>query len=101
MKNLIYRYQIQKNIFKEKLSSTDLLNISLKNSSNPISKNINVWMNHNFETILTYMKPYFNYPSMFKKNYRKKLSAKIQTLLHYNSIPPNNELERVNTLKDY
>ena len=30
MKNLIYRYQIQKNIFKEKLSSTDLLNISLK-----------------------------------------------------------------------
>ena len=48
-----------------------------------------------------FMKPYFNYPSMFKKNYRKKLSAKIQTLLHYNSIPPNNELERVNTLKDY
>ena len=64
MKNLIYRYQIQKNIFKEKLSSTDLLNISLKNSSNPISKNINVWMNHNFETILTYMKPYFTYQDM-------------------------------------
>lgn len=44
-----------------------------------------------------FMKPYYDFPLMFKKE--KKLNKYIKKLLHFNSIPPKNELERVNTLK--
>ena len=45
-----------------------------------------------------FMKPYFNYPAMLGKKYKKKMNKKIQKILHYNSMPPISELERINTL---
>lgn len=45
-----------------------------------------------------FMKPYFNFPEMLGKKFKKKINHKLQKLLHYNSIPPTSELDRVNTL---
>ena len=45
-----------------------------------------------------FMKPYFNFPDMLGKKYKEKINPKLQKILHYNSIPPVSELERVNTL---
>ena len=44
-----------------------------------------------------FMKPYYDFPNMFKKNC--KLSKNLKKLLHFNSVPPKNELERTNTLQ--
>ena len=44
-----------------------------------------------------FMKPYYDFPNMFKKS--SKLSKHLKKLLHFNSIPPKNELERTYTLK--
>ena len=45
-----------------------------------------------------FMKPYFDFPKMMGKKFTNKISKPIQRLLHYNSIPPVNELERSNTV---
>ena len=43
-----------------------------------------------------FMKPYYDFPSMFKNN--NKLDKKIKKLLHFNSTPPKSELKQTNTL---
>jgi Protein involved in biosynthesis of mitomycin antibiotics/polyketide fumonisin len=45
-----------------------------------------------------FIKPYYRYTEMLGKNFKKKISYKLQKLFHYHSIPPINELERVKTL---
>ena len=45
-----------------------------------------------------FMKPYFDFPKMMGKKFAKKISKPIQKLLHYNSVPPINELKRTNTI---
>ena len=44
------------------------------------------------------MKPYFNFPKMMGKKFASKVPKPVRKLLHYNSIPPVNELERTNTV---
>ena len=44
------------------------------------------------------MKPYFDFPKMMGKKFSGKISKPIKKLLHYNSIPPINELIRSNTI---
>ncbi len=45
-----------------------------------------------------FMKPYFDYPKMVGQEYGEKLSARTKKLLHFNSVPPLNEDERLSTL---
>jgi len=45
-----------------------------------------------------FMKPYFDFPKMMGKKFSRKISKPIKKLLHYNSIPPINELIRSNTI---
>jgi ectoine hydroxylase-related dioxygenase (phytanoyl-CoA dioxygenase family) len=44
-----------------------------------------------------FMKPYYDFPTMFKKN--KRLDKNMKKLLHFNSIPPKNEMQGTRTLK--
>lgn len=44
-----------------------------------------------------HVKPYFDYPKMFEKN-ESLLGSETKKLLHFNSSPPIDENERVNTL---
>ena len=44
------------------------------------------------------MKPYFDFPTMMSKKY-KNIDKKIKKILHFNSIPPENELKGVYTLQ--
>ena len=46
-----------------------------------------------------FMKPYYDFPKLIKKNYKSKIKQSIKKILHCTSIPPSSELERVNTLK--
>ena len=52
-----------------------------------------------------FMKPYFDFPKIVGEEEGKKLSSRYRRLLHFNSIPPLNEDERMSTLskevKDY
>ena len=45
-----------------------------------------------------FMKPYFDFPTMMSKKY-KNIDKKIKKILHFNSIPPENELKGVYTLQ--
>ncbi len=45
-----------------------------------------------------FMKPYYDYPKMLGPELGATLSKRTRKLLHYTSIPPLNEDERVNTL---
>ena len=45
-----------------------------------------------------FMKPYYRYYEMMGKEFEKNTTADIRRLLHYNSIPPLNEYERMNTV---
>lgn len=52
-----------------------------------------------------FMKPYFNFPEMVGAEGAKKINSRLRRLLHFNSVPPLNENERLSTLtkevKDY
>ncbi len=45
-----------------------------------------------------FMKPYFRFPDMLGADYGKQINSTYRRLLHYNSTPPLNEDERMNTL---
>ena len=45
-----------------------------------------------------FVKPYFDYTKMFKREKVLKLSDKLLDLLHFTSMPPTNQLDRINTL---
>ncbi len=45
-----------------------------------------------------FMKPYFDFPKMMGHKFARQISKPLRKLLHYNSIPPINELERTNTV---
>ena len=45
-----------------------------------------------------HVKPYFDFPAMFEKS-AHHLSVQTRKLLHFNSTPPLNENDRINTLK--
>lgn len=45
-----------------------------------------------------FMKPYFRFPEMLGPEIGKTLSPELRRLFHYNSNPPLNEDERINTL---
>lgn len=47
-----------------------------------------------------FMKPYYNYPAMIKKKYKNLISKNLKKILHCNSIPPENELESIYTLRN-
>ena len=73
-----------------------LFDTGLWHRAGPPSSNMSRW------SIFAYygpwfMKPYFDFPSMFKKN--KGLDKYMKKLLHFNSIPPKNELKGTRTLK--
>ena len=44
-----------------------------------------------------FMKPYFRFPDMLKKN-RNLINKKIKKILHFNSTPPLNDDERLHTV---
>jgi hypothetical protein len=46
-----------------------------------------------------FMKPYYNYPAMIKKIYNNSINKNLKKILHCNSIPPENELESIYTLR--
>ncbi len=45
-----------------------------------------------------YMKPYFDFPKMFSPEVASTLPKQIKKLLHFNTIPPRDEDERLSTL---
>ena len=45
-----------------------------------------------------FMKPYFRFPEMLGEDFKKKLTPELKRLFHYDSIPPLDENERINTL---
>ena len=57
------KYKIQKKIFTKNVSRLDLLKVKIKNNQY-LKKKINVWQNHNFDSLKPLMNPYLKYQNL-------------------------------------
>ena len=64
MTDIIAKYYAQKKLFSCNVSRLNLLDLKIENTINNLQKKVNVWMNHNFESIVPTMIPYLQYQNL-------------------------------------
>lgn len=64
MVDLIDKYKAQKKLFSSDVKRSDLLDLKLEKISNNLQKKVNVWMNHNFKSVISGMIPYLQYEDL-------------------------------------
>ena len=64
MTDIIAKYNAQKKLFSCNVSRLNLLDLKIENTINNLQKKVNVWMNHNFESIVPTMIPYLQYQNL-------------------------------------